>query len=340
MGAVTAAVVVGAAGAYAASREARKGAQAQADAAQAAASAFRGIPIPTIEEQSIILQNPDLMGQYTPEQIQVMQEMTQSAMENVKADPNAVEKQNEALNQINEIAQGGFTEGDMAAMRQSERGVNQANEARQKAILNAMASRGVLGSGMELAARLQSNQQAADQSSQQTDRILQEAQARSLAALGQQGSLAGQMRQQSVNEQTDVARARDAINQFNIQNRQRVAEANVANRNQAQMYNLQQKQALEDQRAALANQQQMHNKSLYQTQFANRMGKEGQVQQANMAVANAQANMANARAAGIQGMTQAIGGGLMGYAGMQNANTQADLNRANALEIAKYTGKG
>jgi hypothetical protein len=336
MGAVTAAVVGGAimaGGSYMASKEAAKGAKAQQDAANAALRAFQGIPIPSIEEQKLILQNPDLVGQYTPEQVEAMQ-LGVSAMEGVKVDQGTVDAQKSALEGISEVAEGGFTEGDKAASRQMQRDVGQQAQARQKAILNSMASRGVLGSGMELAAQLQGEQQSIDQASDQSDRLIQQAQARSLAALGQQGQLAGQMRNQDFGEQSDIARARDAINQFNTQNRQNIENVNVGDRNRAQLLNLQQRQSLEDQRSALANQQQMHNKGLIQAQFNNRRGITNDISGAQAAVANAQSAAANARAAGIQGIASGIGSGLMGYGSMLNANDEADKNRANALAIA------
>jgi hypothetical protein len=323
-----------------ASREARKGAEAQQAAAERAAAAFKGIPIPTVEEQSIILQNPDLMGEYTPEQIQAMQDMTSSAMENVSASSDTIDAQKQALEGISEVAEGGFTEGDKAVSREINRDVNQQAQARRNSILNAMASRGTLGSGMELAAQLQGEQQSIDQASRAGDNLSQQAQARALQALGQQGSLASQMRGQEFGEQSDIARARDEIARFNMVNRQRVADTNTGERNRAQLLNLQQRQSMEDQRAGNANQQQMYNKQLLQTHYANRLGKEGQVQQANMAVAQAQANAANARAAGIQGIAQGIGGAFMGGANLMNSNQQAQYDRDNALAVAKAKNGG
>lgn len=339
MGAVTAAVVGGAimaGGSYMAAREQRQGAQAAVDAANASAKAFQGIPIPTVEEQQIILQNPDLMGQYSPEQQQAMH-LNVSAMQEAGADPETIAAQNQALKQISEVAQGGFTEGDKAAAREVNRDVNSQAQARQKAILNAMASRGVLGSGMELAAQLQGNQQSMDQASKAGDNLIQQAQARALQAIGQQGTLAGQMRGQQYGESADKARAADEINRFNVQNQQAVNNQNVASRNQAQVYNLQQRQAMEDQRAANANQQQMHNKALIQTHYANQRGQAQDIAGANAQVAAAQQNSANARAGQIAGITQGIGtavGGIGSY-----YNNQA--NNQNALELARIkAGQG
>jgi hypothetical protein len=337
MGAVTAAVVGGAimaGGSYMASKEAAKGAKAQANAANAALRAFEGIPIPTIEEQSIILQNPDLVGQYSPEQVQAM-ELNVSAMQDVNADPETIAKQNQALQGISEVAEGGYTEADKSVAREINREVNQQSQARQKAILNSMASRGVLGSGMELAAQLQGEQQSIDQASRAGENLTQQAQARALQALGQQGSLAGQMRSQDFSEQSDKARAQDAIAEFNLRNRQNMTNQNVAERNRAQLLNLQQRQSLEDQRASLANQQQMHNKALIQTQFANRRGQAHDVSGAQMGVANAQAAAANARAAGIQGIAQGVGTAVGGIGSFY----QSEQDQANAVKL-KQTPKG
>lgn len=312
MGAATAVAVGGIVASQVAARQARKGQEKANALMQKASGAFGNIPIPTVEEQSIILQNPDLMGQYTPEQIQVMQEMSTS-MEGVSADQGAIDAQKSALEGISEVAQGGFTEADKSVAREIDRNVNQQAQARQKAILNAMASRGVLGSGMELAAQLQGEQQSIEQASRAGENLTQQAQARALQALGQQGSLAGQMRQQSFGEQSDIARARDEVNRFNLQNRQRTNEMNVGARNEAQQYNLQQRQALENQRAALANQQQMHNKGLLQQQFQNQIQRAGGQANINMAQSNlaAQTGQANAaRDAGIIGGVANIVGGM------------------------------
>lgn len=321
MGAATAVAVGGmVVGSVLAGREAQAGAAAQRRAAEANREAFQNIPIPTLEEQKIILQNPELMGQYTPEQQEAMQ-LNVSAMEGVSADQGTIEAQKKALEGISEVAEGGYTEADKATAREINREVNQQAQARQKAILNEMASRGVLGSGAELAAKLQGEQQSIEQASRAGENLTQQAQARALAALGQQGQLAGQMRTQQFGEQADIARARDAINQFNLQNRQNIASQNVGERNRAQLLNLQQRQSLEDQRAALANQQEMHNKQLLQTQFANRRGLTSDIAGANAQVGAAENAAAQGRAAMYQGIGSAFGG-LMGSMGSNKKSTE------------------
>lgn len=315
------------------------GAQADANNAQRAAAdaariAFGNIKVPTIEEQSIILQTPELVGQYTPEQVQAMQ-MGVSAQEQVRADQQAVDSQKDALAGLQEIADGGYSESDKATAREINREINQQSVARRNAILNQMASRGVLGSGMELAAQLQGEQQSIDQASKAGDNLTQQAQARALQALTQQSAAASQLRSQSYGEQSDLARARDTISQFNTQNAQNVANMNTAARNQAQLQNLQQRQSIEDQRASLANQQQMYNKQLLQTRYANQTGQAVNMNNANQAAANAESAAANSRAAMIQGIGNAVVGGIGAYASNNAANEQAEKNRQNALAIAQ-----
>jgi hypothetical protein len=337
MGVATAAIVgsavVAAGSSYLASQEAKKGAAAQQAAAEAALRTFQGVPIPSVEEQKIILQNPDLMGQYTPEQVQAMQLMS-SGMENVHADQATVDAQNEALQGIGEVAKGGYTEADKSTARQIQETVSQDAQARKKAILDSMAQRGMLGSGMELAAQLQSDQQSAEQMSKGGEGLTQQAQARALQALGQQGTLSANMRSQQFNEGTAKAQAQDAINQFNVNNAQNIANQNVGQRNQAQLLNLNQKQNLENQRAALANQQHMYNKQLLQTQFANRTGQANQIAGAQQTVGAAQNAASQAQAGMIQGIGGALSNAVGGYGGMVNDNEQADKNRANALAVA------
>jgi len=316
MGLLTAAIIGGVAsiGSSAiAGSTAKKGQQAAQDAADKAAAAFEGIEIPTIEEQKIILQSPELMGKYTPEQIEAMQ-MGVSAMEDVAARPETITEQQEALKQMSEIAEGGLTEADKAGMRQIQREVGQSDVARRRTLLNEMAQRGVLGSGMELAAQLEGQQQSASQAAEASDRAIQQAQARSLQALSQKGDIASRLRGQEFGEQSDIARAKDVINQFNLQNRQRAAEMNVTESNRAQMINLAASQAQEDTRVQAQNEMERYNQALRQQQYQNELQRASglssqyQVQgQTAQAAANVQAQQQAGIGSAITNIAGAIG---------------------------------
>lgn len=315
MAGVTAAAVVGAGATMYASNKASKAAKAgrkqAADLARKGAAAFAGIDIPTLEQQEIILKSPELMGEYTPEQLSAM-ELSVNGLAQIGPEDSSVESQKGALEQITEMAEGGVTEADLAAQRQIERGAAQSGKARREAILSEMAQRGVLGSGMELAAQLQGEQQTAAEAGDATDKLIQQNQANRMAALQQQAALSGQMRGQESQESMDKYRAQKQIEQFNLGLRHQDAQE----RNRAQQMNLASRQAQEDARVQASNQQQMYNKQLKQQQFQNEMQKASglanqyQAQQANaVAAGNAEAQ----RQAGI-GSTIANLAGTLGSA--------------------------
>jgi len=337
MGAVTAAViggVVAMGSANKASKLAREGRDAMTNAANSAAARLDAVKLPSIEDQRIILQTPELMGEYSPEQLQAM-ELNVSSMEGVGADQSTISKQEDALSKMSEIAEGGMSEGDKAAMREINRDVNQNAKARQRSILNDMAQRGALDSGMQLAAQLKGEQMSMDQASSSSDRAIKDAQARALQAISQQGDMASRLRGQQVNEQTDIARAQDAIKQFNLSNRQRVSDTNVGERNKAQGINLAMRQAQEEARVNARNTEETHNKGLLQTQFQNEYLKAGGVGNAQMAAGSA-AQQASADAAARQA---GIGGAVANVVGAIGGNFQsqsdATAQHARDVELAK-----
>lgn len=267
--------------------------------------------MPDVSDLELELMLPQFIGEYTPEALSSM-DLGASAMEGVSADEQIKLEQLKALTGIGDIAEGGLSEGDLAASRQIQREVNQNNQARQDQILMDMAQRGVLGSGGELAARMNANQQATNQQAVASDNMLQQAQARSLQALTQQGNMAGNIRSQDVGEQTNVAKARDAINQFNTQNSQNVANQNVGNRNVAQQQNLANRQATSNAGVNIQNQQQMHNKELLVDNYNRQRGINDSRVGIRQQVADAAQQQAKDNAAAIgqigQGVTGAVGG--------------------------------
>lgn len=315
MAATTAAVIGGSLassliGGAMANDAANRGLDAAERAQQNAMNQYNNIKEPTFEDLRVFLENPELAGEYAPELEQALNLGT-SSMENVQAPAELKAQQMEALKSLAEIGKGGLSEGDKAAYREMQRMSSQEAQAQQNAILSNMAQRGTLGGGAELAARLQGSQNAANALSKGSDSLTKEAQSRALQALTQSGSLAGQIRNQDVGEQENVARARDAIAQFNVQNQQSLGARNVGARNTAQQQNLQTRQSLENQRAENLNKERMNNANIRQQIYNNALGlaqaRAGQFgQQANTA---AQRGAGNARAIGtaFNGISGAIG---------------------------------
>lgn len=237
-----------------------------------AISSLSDVYVPTVEEQELLLQHPELMGEYqsileqSPEQLS-------TEMGGVSTDPRLAQAQMQYLQALGEQGQTGLTATDRNAFDQLQRGVASQEQSRQNAILQNMAQRGVGGSGMELAARLQSSQSGADRAQQESMALAAQAQQRALQAQAAAGGLAGQMRTQEFGEKSDIARAKDIMGQFNLQNQLATRRGNVQEQRGAQMTNLQAKQALENQRVATANEQEAHNKALLQKQYENQLNK-------------------------------------------------------------------
>jgi hypothetical protein len=176
-----------------------------------------------------------------------------------------------ALDMLSKMGAEGLTAEDRASLNAARRQVSGDEQARQAAILQNMAQRGVDSGGMELAARLSSSQAAADRAGQQSDNLMAMAQRRMLESLSQAGALGGNIRQQDYGEQSNLAQARDAIAQFNTQQAAATQARNIAARNAAQSTNLQDKQRIADANVATRNAQQQYNRQLPQQTFNNQM---------------------------------------------------------------------
>lgn len=233
-----------------------------------------GVYVPSIEEQKVAYQTPGLVGTYNPLLEQSPDQMA-TEMAGVSTDPRLQQAQMDYLQRLGQMGETGMTMEDRAALDQIQRQTQAQQQSQQNAILQNMAQRGTLGSGMELAARLNASQQAADSASQQGLQVAAQAQKRGLEALAQAGGLSGQMRGQEFNEKSDIAKAQDVIGQFNLQNALQTNRGNVAEQRAAQQRNLAAQQAAAEQTAQIRNQQEQQNKALYQTRFANEMGKSG-----------------------------------------------------------------
>lgn len=247
--------------------------QAKAEAARKSAlDAILGIKVPSIEEQQLNLENYRNAGNLTPE-MQTALELEKSRMEGIKVDPRLKDAQMSALQEFAQVGSGGMTPMQRAELEENRRNALASANAQSQAALQNMAARGMGGAGTELAARLSAGQNAANNMSAAGDRLQAMAMQNALDAKAKAAALGGQMRTQEFGEQADIARATDTINQFNLRNRQAVADANIQARNAAQQFNLGNRQQLMNMNTNLANQQQTHNKGLYQQQFNNELSK-------------------------------------------------------------------
>lgn len=310
MAAIPAIAAIG--GAMIGNQQASANRTAAENARRQAIEQFMRIQIPDIEAQKIDPRLMEYIGNYQAGQEGAIG-MNPSSMEGVSTDPRLADAQMSALDLLSQMGETGLLPGEEAALRQSRRGSAQEAQAKSAQLLDEFARRGMGGSGAELASRLQASQSSADRMSQESDRILQMAQERALSAIGQQGNLAGQIRNQSFGEQSDVARAQDAINQFNTANQQNVQQRNVASTNQANQRNLGEQQRIAEGRTAQQNMADQYNKELQQQQFGNRMnlaaGRAGQF----TGSADAASKQAGQTADMWAGIGRGVGTGVAAY---------------------------
>lgn len=310
--------VMGAVGGIVGADQARSQARDAEQARKRALRQYSEIQIPELAAQELDLYLPEYLGGYDP----TMEEQAllgESAMEGIALDPQMRQAQMQALQQLAEIGQAGLTPEDMAAMRSMQRQVAGSEQSRQADIMQDMARRGMGGSGLELAARLSSSQAASQRESELADQLAQQAQARALQGITQAGTLGGQLRSQEFGEQSDIARAKDVISQFNVQNQQQVRQRNIEAQRQAQLRNLQEQQRLSEQAMGIKNYQQEANKGLLQNQFSNQM----QLAAARAGQYGGQATAADAAAGRTANMWAGIGQGVgQGVAAMTSGSNK------------------
>jgi hypothetical protein len=292
------------------------------EARKQALAQFANLEVPDIEQQKLMLQEYQLTGQMTPE-LEMLIQQNPTAMEQISIDPRLRAEQMSALEQMSGLAEGKMNPADAAAFELARRQSAAEAQAKEGQILQNMQQRGQGGSGAELMARLQSNQSGADRLQQAELEQAKAMQNARMAALTQQANMSGQLRTQDYGEQSNLAKAKDLINQFNTQNAQGVQQRNVGTRNQAQQLNLQNQQNTANMNTDLRNKQQISNKGLIQQNFNN---------QRNLASDRAgaygtNANAADARAAQTAGMYAGVGQGIStGIAAWNNNKGQQQGN--------------
>ena len=331
IGMIGGSAAAGTIGSFLGGRANRRAARRAAEEIRRAQQLLLDTPMPTVEEQEIALQQLEQIGELSPEMLEALQ-LGPSAMEGVSTDPRLEAAQMRALEQLAGLSEGGLSEADIAALEEARRSVEGAQQARQEAILQDMQQRGIGGAGAELAMRLAATQGAADRQNQASLDVTRQAQARALQALAQQANLAGQVRGQEFGEQSDIARAQDAIREFNLRNQQRVQDANVAARNQAQAANLATAQEIANRNVGLMNQQQQFNKGLIQQEFQNEMQRRGGAANMAQGVAQAQMNQGAADAAMYSGIAGGLAQAGMAGAGMMHQGNMLDKRIAAGMK--------
>ncbi len=161
----------------------------------------------------------------------------------ISSDPKLRAYEMQALADLEQQSKDGLSLRDQADLARLEGQVNRANAGRTGAIQQGMAARGMGGSGLELVAQMQANQDATERQALASLEKAAMAQQGRRDATSRLGAQAGNMSARDHAQAAQRAAAQDAINRFN-----------VANQYQTQMYNHQGQQGVANQNTTQNNQ--------------------------------------------------------------------------------------
>lgn len=238
-----------------------------------AIAGYQGIETPSVEDQELMLEEFRLAGILTPELEQAVRQ-GETDFSGIVEDPRLKEAQMNALMQLQDISADGFTLADKAALDKVQMTQARDAKARNDAVMQKMAERGMTGSGMELANLLSNEQSSANIAAQQGTDVAALAQQRALEAILSGADLSGNMRTQDYNIQADKARAQDSINQFNASLLADSRSRNTDRMNNTAATNLQNRQNLMNNNTEIRNYEQQYNKELLQQKYNNDLKKQ------------------------------------------------------------------
>lgn len=254
---------------------------------------LESVGIPSIEAQEIALTNPEYVGDLVAEM------QGKSALTEIALDPKLRENQMNQLAELEGLSKTGLGTVDRIALDEAQSEATAADKSRRAGILSQMAQRGTMDSGANLAAQLQSSEAANQQAMQQAQNIAKQTSQNRLNAINSLASQSGEIQQQDWNRAATTANATDVIQKFN-----------VATKNNANQYNLENKQNLANIAANNANTQETYNKGLLQQDYNNRMNKAKSIAGMGSENASNQADSALMAGKGTANMYAKVGSGL------------------------------
>jgi hypothetical protein len=272
-------------------------------------------------QQYAIPEQYQLAGTLTPEQLR------NTLLSDIAINAQQRQNQLDALNQYKQLSQTGLSAIDRAALTEIQNQIATQERGQREAILQNMAQRGLSGSGLELASRLQAGQTAAQTASAQSMEQAAQAQQARLQALANVAQMSQGLETTDYARAAQAAQAQDVINQFNVQNRNVAQSQNLAALQAIKNANVEQANKIAQANIDLANKQKWQNivnkplaqyglQSEYQSGVANALQNQSALQ-AQQAM-NQYQTQANLFGAGLQ-----AGGTLGGaYAGRKSDTTQ------------------
>lgn len=297
--------------------------QAATNAVNSAYQQLQAVGLPPNIAQPIIYNQFQQAGILTPELENTINQHP-SLMAGVQGSAPAQQAQMQALQILQQTGQTGMTPQSQAALNQIRQQVAADTNAKQQAVQQQFAARGEGGSGAELIGQLQAAQSGANQESQAGNQVAAQASQNALQAIGQAGTLGGQIQQQQFGEQAQKAQAQDIINQFNTANQLGVQQQNTQAQNQAQAANLQNSQNLQNANTQQANQELLRQNQAQNQQYLETLGRANTIDQAANGYANQMNAAGSAASQAAAAPFQAVGAGATSIGGY--LNNQANNN--------------
>lgn len=161
----------------------------------------------------------DAVAKYKPEALAQVEEelrrpMAISALRAETEAPEAVAAQRNALRQLQQVSEQGYTPEEEAAIRQIQSETAATAASQRAATQEAFARRGISGGGAERVAAFQAASQAANRAGQQGLDVAAQAQKRAFQAMQAQGNLGTNVRGQAYGEAERRAMALDEKNRL------------------------------------------------------------------------------------------------------------------------------
>ncbi len=296
------------------------------------------VNVPDPAEQKVALQQFVQTGTLTPTLQQAVKPVD-TQLTKIQTDPALKGARMKALSSLEQQGYGGEQVQDRAAREEGLIDSGSKSRGEQQAVTSLMARRGQLGSGNELAARLSNAQADSDRNAKIALDTEAQRRQRALAATASAGDLAGNIQNQSFNQQAQVAAAQDAINRFNTQNQQSVQAQNAAALTDASRYNLGLQQDIANKNTALSNEQQIYNKNVNQQNFENQATKAAGVSGQNNLAANQAIQFGQATGNTLAGVASGIGSLGLGGAKLYNSpSTSSATTAAPSTNSSDYAG--
>lgn len=299
---------------------------------------LEAIGVPSAQARQIALEQYQNLGGVSPE-LQDAVKLGDTNLGGISLDPKFKEAQLQALSSMQDIGNsGGLRLQDKADIEKVLAELNQNDRGKREAKIAEMKSRGQFGSGLELAAELDSNQASSQRAHEFGLGVAAEAQKRALDAIAASGTLGGNLRTQDYNEQSKLAEARDLIAKWNAENSQAVKNWNVGTRNTAQQYNLEKAQNLANANVDTRNKQEIANKDAINKSFQDQLDLAKTKASARTGVAQNYNNNADRTAAMWQGMGKGVADTALSvgtYNAQQDTNKQNQANWEKDYELKK-----